>query len=247
MIVAALLVIAAVTAGAVALCMALMHGPPSWWRAVDAQSPQTLARAKLVEDNLTTALSAVRQGATAEQRMRPWSMALSPDDANAWLNARLPQWLAQQNAVKDWPQEVRQVQAHFDGARIVIGAHISRGGPKGEYFAAASIAPEVRADGSLWLPASSLSVGRLPIPTRLAIGSGGEPGPVLSAEERIPAQLQSLPQTRQVLSVLAGSRAALINPVLKLPDGRRIRLLGIDTRDGKLVVTVRTEEPAPRR
>ena len=246
-VVVTLLVLAALTAGAVALGMMLMRGPPSWWRSVDVQSPQTLAKAKLIEDNLTTVLSAVRQGASAEERARPWSMSLAPDDANAWLNARLPQWLAQQGSLKDWPPEVRQVQAHFDGSRIVIGAHIARGGPKGEFFAAALIAPEVHADGSLWLPASSLQVGRLPIPTRLVIGSGGEPNGVLDTQDRIPAQLQSMPQMKEILQVLAGSRAALKNPLLRLPDGRHVRLLGLDTKDGKLIITVRTEDPPPKR
>ena len=246
-VVVTLLVLAALSAGAVALCMTLMRGPPSWWRNVDTQSPQTLARAKLIEDNLTTALSTVRKGATAQERASPWSMALGPDDANAWLNARLPQWLAQQGALKDWPTEVRQVQAQFDGSRIILGVHVARGGPKGEFFAAATIAPEVRADGSLWLPASSLSVGRLPIPTRLVIGSGGEPSNVLDTQDRIPAQLQAMPQMKEVLQVLAGSRPALKNPRLRLPDGRHVRLLGLDTRDGKLIITVRTEDPVRQR
>jgi hypothetical protein len=50
----------------------------------------------------------------------------------------------------------------------------------------------------------------------------------------------SLPQTREILAAFAGRVAVMRTPVIKIGDGRRVRLLGLEPKEGALYITCQT-------
>jgi hypothetical protein len=104
---------------------------------------------------------------------------------------------------------------------------------------AASVRPEFRADGALWLPGSSVSVGRLSMPASWVVSDRARAsGPAAGAV--VPDELARLPKAKDLMDALAGRRPAMRSPVLRIGDGRRVRLLGLRAEDGALYVTCQT-------
>lgn len=261
--VAAGFIVTAIGAACILIGLALTQEDPRWWQAVDPTNPATIETAERVENGIASALTQVRSassgrvGDAAADPAAPWKVFITTEQANAWLTVRLRRWLAdqaEQGAMNfRWPPQVSDVQVDFTGGRINIGARVlanrsradapspgRRGRP--QTFAAA-LRPEFRPDGSLWLVAERVQIGRLSLPAGWVLGSSG------GAQERVgevSGELADLPQTQQVLAAMKGERAVLKRPVIKLADGRRVRLLAIEPIDGRVVVTCQTESAVPR-
>ena len=182
-------------------------------------------------------------------------MFVTTEQANAWLNVRLERWLADQTeqGVIDfrWPEAVKQVQVSFEDGRIHVGAKVNRPGadpgdrPRPQTVGA-SLRPEFGQDGSLWLTAERIEIGRLPVPAGWVLGSASSAGEKQMGE--VSDELAQLPETQKVIEAFKGERPVISKPVIKLADGRRVRLLSIEPKDGKLVITAQTEvREAPRR
>ncbi len=190
----------------------------------------------------TTAAALARADDDPPQR---WKMGIKASDANAWLNLRLPKWLANQDGSFKWPEEVKELQVDFRDQRLYVGARLVSGGR--ERVVSARLAPEFHADGSLWMPAEWVMIGKIGVPAAwllddegeigIADGDGGGGG----VQEEVPDDLRDLPQTQGVLLAFAGHRAVMTNPVIKLGDGRRVRLLSLDAKDGRLIIECQTE------
>jgi len=227
-------------AGTAALAaLALTRATPAWWRPIDPADPATIDAAQAVEHAVVRQLSALRPAASppatpdASWRSETWSVSLSQADANAWLAARLPRWLESREKRVLWPAGVREVRVGFGDGVVRLGVRLAADGR--EQIAVAHVAPDLRADGSLWLPASWFSIGRLPVPGAWALG-GADPG------DYLPADLARLPQVRRLADVLGGAAPLVNAAVIRLEDGRRVRLLRIAAREGRLELTCRTEK-----
>jgi hypothetical protein len=123
--------------------------------------------------------------------------------------------------------------AFFDG-QITIGARV-RAGNRLQVLTA-TVDPIIDADGRLWIPASGISLGRLDVPAPLVVRA------VRGQVDRyIPARLRDLPETAMLMDALEGQAAIVNNPVFRLGDGRRVRVVGIEPRDGRLLLTCRTD------
>lgn len=207
---------------------------PSWWRDVkaDGAAAQT---AEQVENGVVSQLSLARPAdpkQTGSYKSEPWSVSISDQDANAWLATRLKPWLENQGV--RWPERIVGVEVAFEpgvvkaGVRLVAGA-----GVRVLYLEAR---PEVRADGSLWLVPTSMGAGAMPLPTGLVLSQ-------LRGEivDRMP-QGSSQAQAEGGLDALAGRAPALKETVMKLEDGRHVRLVGIKVLDGRAELTCRTEK-----
>lgn len=229
-------VVALVTCS-VAVAMTLADQAPVWWRTVRGDDPRTLARGIEVENRTGNIIYQIRPadiGAAEQYQSAVWTVEYSAPEANAWLNARLPGWLASQWEERAWPTEMSEVQVEFQGGLIVVGARISIGG-RDRYFTA-TIDPEIREDGSLWLPARWVSVGRLAAPGEWVVEYAGR-----RREQFVPEDLRDLPETAAMFHAFAGEAPMVADAVVTLGDGRIVRLLAMTPRDGRLQLVCRTE------
>lgn len=231
-----------VLVGAAALIgAALAQEPPSWWRVIDARDPALAAKAQLIENGAATQLTKIRAAGDGQAVGPPWTIALKAEDANAWLATRLGRWLeSQDNAKVRWPKELGQVQVAFDDGMITLAASVHAGGAKNGSQAqvlSASLRPDLRPDGSLWMPARQVGLGRLAMPASWMLSPAGD-AKMHVAE--VPESIRALPQTKDLLKVLSGEIAAMRSATVKIGDGRRVRLLKLESRGGVLLITCQT-------
>lgn len=236
---AATAVIALVAGGccAVLIAIELAQQAPAWWISRDWETPQAGHSAMQLENRLMTTIHQVRPVAEpAAEESATWTVPVSAADANAWLNARMPRWLPNQSDSFEWPKQIEELQVEFQDDTIRVGMKVRYA--ESSQFLSATLRPAIReSDGSLWMPASVVSIGRLPLPaTWLLSGGSGE-----IAQEQIPEDLRELPELKSLASVFAGQVPAARTPVLRLADGRRVRLVSLTSRDGMLEVTCQTE------
>ncbi|MEQ8768938.1 MAG: hypothetical protein RIB60_00360 [Phycisphaerales bacterium] len=228
-----------------------MSAKPSWWQPVASTNPRVVENATQLENAIFTQLHLRReaertQTKTGEVLMSAdWWVRLSADSANAWLAVRLPKWVAGQmfHALDEeanpeeldvWPEDLTEVQVSFQHPHILVGARVDRGG-HGRYFSA-TLRPELRDDGTLWMVAEQVHVGRLTVPA----------GWVLSEAERraddvVPEAFRGLPEAEAFFQIFAGERPFADEPQIRLGDGRRVRLLAVRSTAAGLEVKCRTE------
>ena len=96
--------------------------------------------------------------------------------------------------------------------------------------------PQIREDGSLWMPARWVSVGRLAVPGDWVIDHADR-----RRDQFIPEDLKDLPETAAMFRAFAGEAPIATDAVVTLGDGRVVRLLEMRPADGRLELTCRTE------
>lgn len=247
----------AVSAGGILLVLvlatvSLAQGEPGWWGTSRLQVSELAELARRVENAAITRITADHQGATAEAA--DWPVKLTDDEANAWLNLRLPVWLPRLTAesfedVRDdtgavierlpvggvgWPESVDEVRVAFVDGRFRIGARITGDGDARVF--GATLAPEIRDDGSLWMRATSVSIGRLTLPAGLVIGPDGG-----RLRDHLPASLLDSAEGEAIFGKLSGESPLFEDAVIRLGDGRRVRLLSLEVASDSLVAFFRTE------
>lgn len=233
---ASALLVAGVTCG-VALAMTLADQAPVWWRTVRRDDPKTVARGIEVENRTGNLIYRVRPADAAiadRYQSEVWTVNLSAAEANAWLNARLPGWLASQWEENVWPSEMSEVQVEFRDGLVAVGALITLGGR--QRYLTATIEPQIREDGSLWLPARWVSIGRLAAPGDWVVDYAGR-----RREQFVPEDLKDLPETAAMFSAFAGEAPMVQDAVVTLGDGRIVRLLSMTPANGRLELVCRTE------
>lgn len=208
----------------------LTRQSPGWWRSVRADDPRTSARAETIENDLVNVMYRVR-----EDPAEPWSVGLRSPDANAWLNTRLARWLTNQDERFVWPEHVRNVQVEFDRGLIHVGAELTSD-ERGAQIVTAALRPEFHADGSLWVRAESVTVGRLPLPADWILNQADSAWPDL-----LPEGALDHPETRRLLDALRGESALSIDPSVELGDGRRVRVIAMRATSSTLHLTFQTE------
>lgn len=221
----------------------LTHLAPAWFD----PPPQDDDRARRVGDALQgaviTELTALRPtDPTARDNglswaSESWGVSLGQEEANAWLATLLPRWLANQEW-GDAAQSIEVAQLRFEGAAVHLAARVRSG--DATRVLSARFRPFVDAEGRLWIPAERLAVGRLPIPLDWAAGQARR-----AADRYLPRSSSSDPRARdqvaRLLSALDGRTPIARQPVIPLEDGRRVRLLTLTPRDGRLEAVFRTE------
>lgn len=202
---------------------------PAWWKPPNPADPRTLEAARAVENGVTTLL---HQRHAPEQT---WTMSLSSEDANAWLAARLKEWVANQDGSWVWPAELSSLQVEFRDGQVTLGVGLMyRGAVR---VVSLSVSPRMDEAGALWLPATSVAIGKLSVPVSWAL-SGKES----LLREYLPIDAATNAGATRVFDALAGKGPISSRPTMKLSDGRRVQIVGIRSESGKLLVTCR---PAP--
>lgn len=198
--------------------LALARSTPSWWGRVARDDPATITLAEQVENGLVN--HAYRR------RDEPWTIEITAEQANAWLNVRLPKWSANQGHA--WPGEIGEMQVAFTPGRIMLGARVLAGGRW--HVISTDVTPRLE-HGGLYLDARRVGVGRLGAPPAVAL--------------RVAAPLLPTPDLRDRLRRTAEGDVPLARPaVVSLEDGRRVRVVAIEPGEGWLHVTLQTE-PLP--
>ncbi len=213
---------------AVLWAVALVQEAPTWWRTISATDPAVVSHAEQLERSATDQVFKDREAST------PWRVSLTSSDANAWLNARLPKWLANQNESFAWPDEVSQLQVEFRNERIEVGMLVESSG--GNHVLSATLVPKLDETGSLWMVASWVRVGRLPMPPKWVLSTANK-----RKKDYMPEEILEMPETRQLFDALIAGKPLVNESVFQIDEGRRIRLLSMSAQDGKLEITCRTE------
>lgn len=215
-----------------------MASKPRWWSDHPIAGPEV---AEEVESGMLRHLTAVRAADPAftptrdvAWRSERWSISLSQDDANAWLAARLPEYLANQQPPIRWPREVEDVRVWFNDGRVTLAAKLRQNGAV--HYVGTTLKPTIRPDGSMWMPSEGLRVGDLSAPA-WSLGAArslcGDP---------IPDNIASLPEIRTMLGAFENDNPVLRDAVVRLEGGRRVRLLSIVPSNGRLTITCLTEK-----
>lgn len=198
--------------------------PPEWWSPPVATDPATLETARAVENGVTTLLH--QPHAASES----WTLSLNEADANAWLAARLHDWVMNQDANTEWPEQLRDVSLDYRRGTITLGARVML--DEFPTILSATLVPSIDDDGAMWLKASSFAVGRLSVPASWMLRAGDSP-----LRRIVPSNLTDSRDAGPVLDVLAGEAPLTRRPILKLSDGRRVRVTAIQVDADRLLVT----------
>ncbi len=197
------------------VAFSLSEQAPAWWRTVHTQDPRTQQTAIAIENGLWNALYQRR-----EPGQERWHVWVSAQDANAWLNTTMRDWVASQWELVGWPNELEEVQVEFMDGLIAIGLRVRM--PDGVRYVSAVVEPIIDPDGALWLPARTVSVGRLTLPAGVLLDYLRR-----NQEEYVPPALLTLPETEAIFLALEGKAPLVENASQSLGDGRRVRLIAM--------------------
>ena len=107
----------------------LMRTAPDWYQPPSADDPEIADLAATVEYRIVEELQRIRD--TTDPK--PWTVRVREEQVNAWLVARLPEWLMHEHG-ESWPDDLRAPQIHihpdgdsFGGGAGVLGWRRRRG------------------------------------------------------------------------------------------------------------------------
>lgn len=218
-----------------------MKQAPDWWTPIDAADPAVREAALNVENGLSGELTRRRELTERElplvgtvRASENWGVRLESGQASAWLTERLPKWAEAEGWLAAWPEELAELRLNFDGATIRLGARVRSSATSEGSYMTATLTPQFRGDGTVWLIADSVSIGRLPLPPAWVFS--GTPGDT----DVLPSELEG-DDLKEIFRVFLGDQPAP-DPLIRLGDGRRVRLVGIQPEEqGTVLLIFRTE------
>lgn len=211
----------ALLAGATILALVLFtlsRRTPTWWTPPDPAATPVKDLAQKLESRAVDEIHRVRPSSDE------WSVSIPESAINAWLAARLPQWLANQNPPIVLPQSIGLVQIHATDGEITLAGEIVGTGPP--RIAGLTLAPRVD-DAGLWTPAHWATIGGLSLPSSWTFSS-------------LPDSGGSDASRALLTGALAGRSPLSASPTIRLADGRRVRLLEIRPVQGAIEVVCQT-------
>ncbi|MGD1915271.1 MAG: hypothetical protein ACFCBV_03680 [Phycisphaerales bacterium] len=214
LVVGALALVAGLTLATV-VGLSLSEQAPAWWRTVRINDPQTRQTAINIENGLWNALYEPRV-----QGRERWHMWRAAHDANAWLNTTMRDWVASQWELVGWPQELEEVQVEFKDGLIAIGLLVQTA--EGPRYLSANVEPIIDENGALWMPARTVSLGRLTLPASVLLDYMRR-----NQDQYVPPALLTLPETQSIFLALEGQAPLIDNVSQSLGDGRRVRLIAM--------------------
>jgi hypothetical protein len=216
---------------------ALVRSSPRWWRTIIREDPATISLARQVENALINRVNEHRplppKVAGQPWRSEPWTIRIDATEANAWLNVRLPMWLANQQEKFHWPRNMSDLQVDFSTRQITVGARV-RSGDRHQVLTA-TLEPRLAKTGELWLQANTVNLGRLAIPASWVLERAKT-----GAADYVPTDLRKLEETQRLFRAFEGLEPIANNSLFRLDD-RKVRILEIHTSEGVLEITCQTE------
>jgi hypothetical protein len=147
-------------AAAVVICAVLARRQPAWWSPTPPAGEAALETSRALEQGVASQTTQVRGTG-----VQPWSVSVRADDINAWLNARLPQWLEHDRSLP-WPKDVGMPQVHITQGGIDAAALWN-----GWLVRSSWTLEPGRDSGAARLVPGSAHVGTLPVPFADGIGA----------------------------------------------------------------------------
>ncbi|MBX3376226.1 MAG: hypothetical protein KF678_04400 [Phycisphaeraceae bacterium] len=223
----------------VIITLALIRSSPRWWRTILREDPATVELARRVEHDLIRYINDNRPAPPAAPgeawTSRPWKVTLTPEAANAWLNVRLPLWLANQRNEFHWPRNLSDLQVEFGDGEIIVGARV-RSGDRFQVVTT-TLRPRIESGGTVWIPARWVNLGRLALPASWILDRART-----GAADYIPPALRNLEQTQRLFRAFEGSEAITDRSIFSW-EGNHIRILSVTPRPGAIDVTCQTIRP----
>ena len=211
---------------------------PAWWDTAIDLDDHSIDRARGFESALVTELNRVRAGTRSDLaspwKSQPWAVAMQSGDMNAWIEHVAPKWIATREQTGSWPRELVQMRISFGSDSWHIGVQIMSGNRT--HFLAVDVTPRFEQDGSLWLTAHSVEVGRLQLPASLVLRRAPE-----LFEHYLPPSIRGDPRSACLLDALKGNTPLAVEPAIHLADGRRVRILELHSTLNRLEIVARTE------
>lgn len=206
---------------------------PAWWRTVRTDDPRTKQTAIAIENGLWNALYERRP--PGQERWHVW---VGAHDANSWLNTTMRDWVASQWELVGWPQELEEVQVEFMDGLIAVGLRVNT--PEGVRYVSAVVEPIIDENGALWMPARTVSLGRLTLPAGVLLDYLRR-----NQEQYVPPALLTLPETQAIFAALEGTAPLVDNASQSLGDGRRVRLIALRPVGARLELWCMTTQDTP--
>lgn len=187
----------------------LLRTPPSYWKPPDPASPQVVRSAQEVEGFVTSQTTAVRPQSDT------WAIELKEEQVNAWLAARLPQWLENQQVDAPIKEMFPRVMVRFAPGGVELAAQVlSEGRPQ---VVSVAFEPLTPGEGKpVKIKLAAVYVGRL----------------------RLPAE-----QVLNLVASSLGEKGDALGPIregieLRLPlaDNREVHVVGVEMHKGRLVL-----------
>lgn len=231
----AMVVVLGVASIGAALSVSLARSAPSWWVDVDKDAQRNIDLSNQVQNGTLTHITADRGtliGGSVE-----WPVMMTDEAANAWLNIGLPDWFSKISGGMPWPESVTQIQIVFDSGTVRIGVRALT--ETGSRIYSCAIEPELREDGSLWMKAKTVSMGKLTLPASWVLR-----GADTSAANYIPEQLRGTAQAEALFEKLTGQLPLFELAEVDLSDGRVVRLTDLRVRDGTVIALCVTRNQA---
>ncbi len=222
----------------VLVSLILTQSTPAWWnQAVDVRD-HSQERASGFESLLVTELNRVRDGKRPAPdkpwQSESWAVAMQPGDVNAWLEFAAPKW-ARNRGENLWPSELEQLRVHFEDDCVLIGARIRAGSQF--HVLSARLTPRIDEEGALWFTTTSISVGRLSLPSSWVIRHAPS-----MLDRYLPLSIQSNSESARVFAALEGTQPVLDRAAIQLADGRRVQIIELHSRENRLEIVARTQQ-----
>jgi hypothetical protein len=194
---------------------------PTWYAPPDVTDEEVQVFAETVEYKVMEAFHEVREPEKA------WDLILPEEHLNAWLAARLPEWIAHEHQLK-WPEDLGAPQVRMGRRGIDLAVEVSMG--DGARVVTARVVPAIR-EGAIALDVDRVGLGRVTLP--------GEPATSVAEliERYAPDTLES-DGAQWMLSFLRGEQR--IDTIMDLADGRTVELLEMELGKQKLRLRSRT-------
>ncbi len=200
--------------------MGLTKCQPAAYIPSDPNDPAVARRGEALENAAAAQLTGVRSDAGSKPGTyvsAPWSVAITQEDANAWLATRLPEWLRSRGAQMPAGLGTPSVRA-VDGV-LMFCAPMST--PAGVTIVSFPVTLSIVAGGGLEVMFGTTWAGLMPVPG---------------------ASSAAVTAVRAALKDQSDSEAVVIrSPVMSVDDGRQVRLTGVRSAAGRLELTFQTE------
>jgi len=190
--------------------VARINDVPAWW--IQAQESMldksaTRQQAERLENAITTQLTAIR----SEDDPR-WTAAITAEQANAWLDARLVDTVVTHMGPEAWPRKIERVLLSVEDDQLVLGVRASH--QHGVMILWANVELELDAQGELWASLSNIHAGRVWIPIWVLGGLRDQP--------------------------IARAKIKIGSADFNLGDGRTTKLLGLRMNNGRVELALET-------
>lgn len=196
---------------------------PSWWQPPDASDETVVELGHGTEMDVIAAVHRIRPAADPV-----WHYRLRNDNMNAWLAVNLPQWFEHREG-RSWPENVSLplVSARENGFNLGLKL------PEewGSKILAVRVLPAFEEDGRLRLTLDRVALGRVSVP-----GAAAE-ALLDVARDAFRTNAEETDIDR-IASILFGEQT--LSPILRLNDGRLVRLEGIELAESSVIFTCRT-------